>query len=270
MVPPPMIPPPMIPPPMVSNPMIPSTLTTNIPFEQHTNTAKVSQDPVNANIVGNETTTVSPSNQMPLFSTGLQTSLTTNILQETNLKTNLAQTNIPLGNATVESQTNNNQTTTTEGATSNVPISGPTDVAQIPMYSPNQFTNVAPTPLENVDPAHPHHLSYVPMNPYPFEPHEHPIASHKAAAENQTPAFYNPAMLSYPASSFPSQTPMQTYSTYPQVQGTSMTTPISLPGMPPITVSTTLPPQALEGLQFNTTTNANNNNNNSNLVSQSN
>lgn len=34
---------------------------------------------------------------------------------------------------------------------------------------------------------------------------------------------------------------LQTYSTYPQVQQ-QVTTPISLPGMPPITVSATIPP----------------------------
>lgn len=46
--------------------------------------------------------------------------------------------------------------------------------------------------------------------------------------------------------------PMHTYSTYaPQVQGT-VTTPISLPGMPPITVSANIPSSTLEGIQFNT------------------
>uniref|UniRef100_A0A182ST11 Uncharacterized protein n=1 Tax=Anopheles maculatus TaxID=74869 RepID=A0A182ST11_9DIPT len=73
-----------------------------------------------------------------------------------------------------------------------------------------------------------------------------------------------------------SQPPIQMYSTYPQVQpipepspssqpaaagGTvpvasslfqsnAVTTPISLPGMPPITVSATIQPEALRGLQF--------------------
>ncbi|ETN63211.1 golgi family reassembly stacking protein 2 (grasp2) [Anopheles darlingi] len=71
-----------------------------------------------------------------------------------------------------------------------------------------------------------------------------------------------------------SQPPIQMYSTYPQVQplpdpsqspshsgtgpvpastlfqSSAVTTPISLPGMPPITVSATIQPEALRGLQF--------------------
>lgn len=73
-----------------------------------------------------------------------------------------------------------------------------------------------------------------------------------------------------------SQPPIQMYSTYPQVQpipdpsqsperqlpsggplssstlfqSNAVTTPISLPGMPPITVSATIQPEALRGLQF--------------------
>lgn len=42
-----------------------------------------------------------------------------------------------------------------------------------------------------------------------------------------------------------------TFTSFPQVQSSSIATPISLPGMPPITVSTTIPPQQLEGMQFN-------------------
>lgn len=54
---------------------------------------------------------------------------------------------------------------------------------------------------------------------------------------------FNPSGDAYSHPEVPS---VQTYSTYPQVQidqngGTSVTTPISLPGMPPITVSTTIP-----------------------------
>lgn len=128
-------------------------------------------------------------------------------------------------------------------------------VNQIPMYSPTQFQGGAPpATMQNFLP---------PQGPlstaYPFEP---PIESSEGG--QQQPPF-NPALLSYPASAFaapqapPSSTgypPLHTYSTYPQVQGaagTSVTTPISLPGMPPITVSATLPPQALEGLQFSAT-----------------
>jgi hypothetical protein len=154
----------------------------------------------------------------------------------------------------------------------------------IPMYSPSQFTSVpAPTPIPNyslqshnyapptsdVGTLHAHHTGYVPMNPYPFEPHTHPMPGSVPVTSAAQP--FNPALLSYPASALPPPAsiapqvptqspiptfpPMQTYSTYPQVQGgpsgTSVTTPISLPGMPPITVSTTLPPQALEGIHFN-------------------
>uniref|UniRef100_A0AAG5DHT7 PDZ GRASP-type domain-containing protein n=1 Tax=Anopheles atroparvus TaxID=41427 RepID=A0AAG5DHT7_ANOAO len=75
-----------------------------------------------------------------------------------------------------------------------------------------------------------------------------------------------------------SQPPIQMYSTYPQVQpipdpsisparapeggplptstlfqSNAVTTPISLPGMPPITVSATIQPEALRGLQFTNT-----------------
>lgn len=118
--------------------------------------------------------------------------------------------------------------------------------SEIPMYSPNQFSS-APVPLSgNNFVSADAHLSQA----YPFEPPIQPTDFKQ----------YNSAALSYPASSFSTNNPQtaplfspQTYSTYPQVQGvTSVTTPISLPGMPPITVSTTLPPQALEGLQFGT------------------
>jgi hypothetical protein len=143
----------------------------------------------------------------------------------------------------------------------------------VPMYSPTQFSNLpSPTPLphlHNYAPQssdgtiHPH-VNYTPMNPYPFEPPTHPI--------NSTTPQFNPALLTYSASQLEgvsqstipvhqqqisSYPPLQTYSSYPQVQGgligtgTAVTTPISLPGMPPITVSATISPQALEGIQFN-------------------
>lgn len=130
------------------------------------------------------------------------------------------------------------------------------DLPQIPMYSPYQFANGDKVTAQ---PSHPAHVSYATMNSFSFEPPTHAAPSTSATA----PAPFNPALLSYPAASFvaPSSVqqfppPMQMYSTYPQVQGgsgggTAVTTPISLPGMPPITVSATLPPQALEGFQFN-------------------
>lgn len=82
-------------------------------------------------------------------------------------------------------------------------------------------------------------------------------ASNQFIASQQQPQFYNPN--NYPV---PSQPPtsyqtnssnvglpyMQTFASYPQVQQTSVATPISLPGMPPLTVNTTIPTQTLEGL----------------------
>lgn len=89
---------------------------------------------------------------------------------------------------------------------------------------------------------------------------------------------FQPASLSYPPSStidFQQQTnlqyqpltyateqsapPIQMYSTFPQqpdaaaaplFQTSAVTTPISLPGMPPIQVTATIQAEALRGLQF--------------------
>lgn len=90
-------------------------------------------------------------------------------------------------------------------------------------------------------------------------------ASNQFIASQQQPQFYNPN--NYPV---PSQPPtsyqtnssnmslpyMQTFASYPQVQQTSVATPISLPGMPPLTVNTTIPTQALEGLNVQPTASA--------------
>lgn len=90
-------------------------------------------------------------------------------------------------------------------------------------------------------------------------------ASSQFIASQQQPQFYNPN--NYPV---PSQLPtnyqtnssnvglpyMQTFASYPQVQQTSVATPISLPGMPPLTVNTTIPTQALEGLNVQPPTSA--------------
>ncbi|XP_058832578.1 Golgi reassembly-stacking protein 2 [Topomyia yanbarensis] len=89
---------------------------------------------------------------------------------------------------------------------------------------------------------------------------------------------FQPANLSYPSNTadhqqhYQPQTyaagqappPIQMYSTFPQqlpsdlgqqaaplFQTSAVTTPISLPGMPPITVSATIQAEALRGLQFN-------------------
>ncbi|XP_058462322.1 Golgi reassembly-stacking protein 2 [Malaya genurostris] len=87
---------------------------------------------------------------------------------------------------------------------------------------------------------------------------------------------FQPASISYPSTDhqqhYQTQTyaagqappPIQMYSTFPQqlpadlaqqtvpmFQTSAVTTPISLPGMPPITVSATIQAEALRGLQFN-------------------
>lgn len=139
-------------------------------------------------------------------------------------------------------------------------MSSPTPSTSIPMYSPQQFSNVVPP--SDLPAFYTQGIS----SPYT-----------SSQTQSQIPA----TQLSYPASMFSSSemnsgntsntssasvmfnqyqniaamstaTPpqMQTYLTYPQVQMTSVTTPISLPGMPPITVSTTIPPH-LDGFQFN-------------------
>lgn len=82
----------------------------------------------------------------------------------------------------------------------------------VPMFSPQQIP--APAPIPHI-PAF-SHTAYTPPTP-----HSYPLM------EAQPPP------------------PLQTVSTYPQVGGQALTTPIALPGMPPITVSATIPPQAL-------------------------
>ncbi|XP_062553461.1 Golgi reassembly-stacking protein 2 [Armigeres subalbatus] len=101
-----------------------------------------------------------------------------------------------------------------------------------------------------------------------------------SAAATSLASAFQPSSLSYPTGAQPqyqSQTyaagqapaPIQMYSTFPQhqpshgnattidltqqpplFQPSAVTTPISLPGMPPITVNATIPPEALRGLQF--------------------
>ncbi|KXJ69951.1 hypothetical protein RP20_CCG025341 [Aedes albopictus] len=103
-----------------------------------------------------------------------------------------------------------------------------------------------------------------------------------SAAATSLASAFQPASLSYPSmpatdfgvqsSQYQPQTyaagqapaPIQMYSTFPQqgstaidmaqsvplFQPSAVTTPISLPGMPPITVNATIPPEALRGLQF--------------------
>uniref|UniRef100_A0A0K8TP05 Putative golgi reassembly stacking protein 2 grasp2 n=1 Tax=Tabanus bromius TaxID=304241 RepID=A0A0K8TP05_TABBR len=133
---------------------------------------------------------------------------------------------------------------------STVPAQGnEASATAIPMFSPQQFTNLPP----------PSSLANIPG----FQ--NIPAFQQGGQTWNQSTGMeqYNPAALSYPTGMYqatqniqmPSnvnlaQPPLQTYSSYPQVQHTSVTTPISLPGMPAITVNTTIPTQTLEGFQF--------------------
>jgi len=146
----------------------------------------------------------------------------------------------------------------------------------IPMYQTNQFSsNIAqPVPFNLSD--------YTNTTPGTTSTIATGVTTTNANDVNTKPGPFEPGFLSYPnysndymqqqqqqqqqiTSASPFLPPnLQTYSTYPQQQqiGTSLTTPISLPGMPPISVSTTIPSQQLEGIQFNQNNNNNNNNNN--------
>lgn len=169
------------------------------------------------------------------------------------------------------------------------PISPAVDVAAtIPMYSPQvPYSSPASTTLVNM--SYPPTVASsqiaptVPtVNPNVFAssvPPPSTLASdfyqtYGAAANQATPPQqFQPASLSYPSSTidFQQQTnlqyqpltyeksapPIQMYSTFPQqpeavplFQTSAVTTPISLPGMPPITVSATIQAEALRGLQF--------------------
>lgn len=125
----------------------------------------------------------------------------------------------------------------------------PPQGAHVPMYSPQQFTNLPP----------PSSISNVPglSNMPPMSAGQIPQPQ---AWSGVPTSQVNPVALSYPMTtatqqqqfpappnvSFPNHQ-MQTYSSYPQVQQMSVSTPISLPGMPSITVNTTIPTQTLEG-----------------------
>lgn len=104
------------------------------------------------------------------------------------------------------------------------------------MYSPQQFA----TPSAfNQPPAHP----FV---------HQTPSAATGQAQYDATALSYAQPPPSQLANAF---APISTYQSFPQQPQQqapvgSVTTPISLPGMPPIVVSATIPPQQLEGLQF--------------------
>lgn len=111
------------------------------------------------------------------------------------------------------------------------------------MYSPQQFISVPPPSSISNMPGYTNNTGF--------------MQQQSAYTYQTTP--YDPTSLSYPPTPYGQQqmplqpTPFspQTYTSFPQVQSGAVTTPISLPGMPPITVSTTIPPQQLEGIQFN-------------------
>lgn len=134
------------------------------------------------------------------------------------------------------------------------------------MYSPQQFSTLPPpSSISNLTAGYnqsnqqqQQQQPFVHPTPAPFNPFQSSAVAPAAApaAAYDSSALSHPPPLQQPAA--PIQYPqMQTYSSFPQVQsgggggGGAVTTPISLPGMPPITVSTTIPPQQLEGIQFN-------------------
>lgn len=104
------------------------------------------------------------------------------------------------------------------------------------MYSPQQFAT--PSSL--------------------YQPPAHPFV-HQTTSAASAPSQYDATALSYAQPTAPLANvfaPISTYQSFPQQlqqqppAGGSVTTPISLPGMPPIVVSATIPPQQLEGLHF--------------------
>lgn len=121
------------------------------------------------------------------------------------------------------------------------------------MYNPTQqFTNVAPPSslpafqqyqpyVHQTAAADTNHFMIPTYNTsaYPSNPFAQPTVTQSTQIQPQPPG----ATAAY-------QSP-PTFTSFPQVQSSSITTPISLPGMPPITVNTTIPPQQLEGMQFN-------------------
>lgn len=140
------------------------------------------------------------------------------------------------------------------------------------MFSPQQFGNVPPpAPISNLPGFQASAQPQVPSASQQPQQQQQPTeAGSFASIFGQTsvpaqlpPVAFNPAALSYPSASIPQSTvqlnysqatavsaapALQTYTTYPQqLQGTAVTTPISLPGMPPITVSATIPPQQYTG-----------------------
>lgn len=128
---------------------------------------------------------------------------------------------------------------------------------QPPMYNvtqqqQQQFSNVPPPsslpafqqyqPYVHQTAADPNHFMIPTYNTsaYPPNPFAQPTSVPQASQTQPQPPGATAAYQSPP-----------TFTSFPQVQSSSITTPISLPGMPPITVNTTIPPQQLDGMQFN-------------------
>ncbi|XP_055379375.1 Golgi reassembly-stacking protein 2 [Condylostylus longicornis] len=113
-------------------------------------------------------------------------------------------------------------------------ISSPSQISNIPPPSNipgfnNQMPNISQPSVQS-NPA------YINQNAYLSYPTFNSDAPN-FFNQQQHQQYYSPqADLSYAAPPF-----VQTYSSFPQVQQTSVSTPISLPGMPPLTVTTTIP-----------------------------
>lgn len=141
----------------------------------------------------------------------------------------------------------------------------------VTMFNPQQYDNVPPpSSISNLpgfqsifEPRQPD-VQFQPQDQHIQQQQQHLLQHQQQQQQSQSQqqnVAFNPAALSYPnvgppqssvsapidPTVFYSQAPvpsLQTYSTYPQVQ--QVTTPISLPGMPPITVSTTISPQQFQ------------------------
>uniref|UniRef100_A0A6B2E8I6 Putative golgi family reassembly stacking protein 2 grasp2 n=1 Tax=Phlebotomus kandelakii TaxID=1109342 RepID=A0A6B2E8I6_9DIPT len=109
------------------------------------------------------------------------------------------------------------------------------------------LASTAPDPFASVSPPPPVPMYSTQQIPAPAPIHHMPAFSHTAVSATHlfTPPTQPLVTPSFPLMEAQPPPPLQTVSTYPQVGGTALTTPIALPGMPPITVSATIPPQTL-------------------------
>lgn len=110
------------------------------------------------------------------------------------------------------------------------------------MYSPQQFSNIPP----------PSSISNIYQGPPQQQPFSHQNVINNSAQISVGGQSQNQASPLNSTAGYASGPQLQTYSSFPQIGGAgAVQTPISLPGMPPITVSTTIPPQQFEAMQFN-------------------